>query len=144
MAHCKSLGGTPKLINTNMNKQVPQFFFFLWGVLEFLDSWCSQCTPTMFSKCCLGCSQQHLTLSHNLWPLAKVILLEFIQLSQEGELLQFYIRSEYFYLEDPQIFQNLFLIGQSKMMIAKTNSKLRSHLQLFNMNPTYTTYCDSY
>ncbi len=65
MAPCKSLGGTPQLINTNLNKQVPQFFFFLWGVLDF---WCSQCTPTLFPKCSLRCCQQHLTLSHNLWP----------------------------------------------------------------------------
>jgi hypothetical protein len=32
---------------------------------------------------------------------------------------------------EPQNFQNLFLIGQSKMMFAKANSKLGSHPQLF-------------
>ncbi len=57
-------------------------------------------------------------------------------MSQKHALLQFYRynQSEFLFEESPK-FQNLFVIGQSKRLIAKKHSELGRHLT--------TNYCES-
>jgi hypothetical protein len=66
----------------------------------------------------------------------KVIFFQPIDVSQKDALLQFYryCQSELLFEESPT-FQNLFVIGQSKRLLAKKHSQLGRHLT--------TNYCES-